>query len=90
MTNLELFFYLLCLIIFIYLQTILATIYGRENSILCQASGSVNVVVPSSAVLNVQSEKLGVNREMPIYPAFLRQGSSFSNKSINSPRSPIY
>lgn len=57
--------------------TILATIYGRENSILCQASGSVNVVVPSSAVLNVQSEKLGVDCEMPIYPAF-SEGDLFS------------
>lgn len=70
MINLDVFFSLLCLIFLFYLQTILATIYGRENSILCLASGSVNVVVPSLAVLNVQSEKLGVNCEMPIYPLF--------------------
>ncbi|XP_030530756.1 nuclear pore complex protein GP210 isoform X1 [Rhodamnia argentea] len=57
--------------------TMLATIFGRENSVLCRATGSVNVVVPSSAVLNVQSEKLGVNREMPIYPAFF-EGDLFS------------
>ncbi|KAI6671315.1 hypothetical protein NL676_006200 [Syzygium grande] len=52
-------------------------LWERENSILCLASGSVNVVVPSSAVLNVQSEKLGVNCEMPIYPLF-SEGDLFS------------
>lgn len=37
---------------------------------ICEAYGSVKVGVPSSVILNAQSELLGVGREMPIYPLF--------------------
>ena len=37
---------------------------------ICQAYGSVKVGVPSSVMLNVQSEQLAVGCEMPIYPLF--------------------
>lgn len=37
---------------------------------ICQAYGSVKVGVPSSAILNAQSEQLDVGREMPIFPSF--------------------
>lgn len=55
---------------FFYIQSIIATVYGSRNSIVCQAHGSVIVGVPSSAILNAQSEQLAVGREMPIYPFF--------------------
>jgi nuclear pore complex protein Nup210 len=36
--------------------------------VVCQAYGSVKVGIPSVMILNVQSEQLGVGRDMPIYP----------------------
>lgn len=35
---------------------------------ICQAYGSLKVGIPSVMILNVQSEQLGVGREMTIYP----------------------
>ncbi|KAI4366879.1 hypothetical protein MLD38_022689 [Melastoma candidum] len=56
---------------------LLATIYDSENIVVCQTNGSVNVVVPTSVVLHMQSEQLGVGRNMPIYPLF-HEGGLFS------------
>ncbi|KAK6256416.1 hypothetical protein SCA6_017721 [Theobroma cacao] len=50
--------------------TLVATVYGNGDSVICQAYGSVKVGVPSSAILNVQSEQLAVGRETTIYPLF--------------------
>ncbi|XVF57995.1 hypothetical protein PTKIN_Ptkin07bG0027000 [Pterospermum kingtungense] len=50
--------------------TLLAAIYGSGGGVICQAYGNVKVGVPSSAILNVQSEQLAVGRETPIYPLF--------------------
>lgn len=55
---------------FLFDQTIFVRIFGNGDTIICQAYGSVKVGVPSSVVLNVQSQQLGVGREMPIYPLF--------------------
>ncbi|XVF14043.1 hypothetical protein REPUB_Repub09cG0022600 [Reevesia pubescens] len=57
--------------------TLVATIYGNGNDVICQAYGGVKVGVPSSAILNVQSEQLAVGRETPIYPLF-PEGDLFS------------
>ncbi|XWS40691.1 hypothetical protein CRYUN_Cryun17cG0017400 [Craigia yunnanensis] len=63
--------------------TLLATVYGNGYDVICQAYGSIKVGVPSSAILNVQSEQLAVGRETPIYPLFSEaifnfQGDLFS------------
>ncbi|XP_015576193.2 nuclear pore complex protein GP210 isoform X1 [Ricinus communis] len=57
--------------------TILSTVYGNGDVVICQAYGDVKVGVPSSAMLNVQSEQLDVGRNVPIYPSFL-EGDLFS------------
>ncbi|XP_007031576.2 PREDICTED: nuclear pore complex protein GP210 [Theobroma cacao] len=57
--------------------TLVATVYGNGDSVICQAYGSVKVGVPSSAILNVQSEQLAVGREATIYPLF-PEGDLFS------------
>ncbi|XP_031406672.1 nuclear pore complex protein GP210 isoform X1 [Punica granatum] len=57
--------------------SIVATVYGSRNTVVCQAHGRVIVGVPSSAILNAQSDQLAVGREMPIYP-FFPEGSLFS------------
>lgn len=57
--------------------TLVATFYGNGNIMICQAYGKVKVGVPSSAVLNVQSEQLAINRKMPIFPS-LSEGNLFS------------
>lgn len=51
-------------------QTVLASVFGNGDVLICQAYGSIKVGVPSSALLNVQSEQLAVGREMSIYPLF--------------------
>lgn len=58
-------------------STVVATIYGGGDIMLCRAYGIVKVGIPSSAVLNVQSEQLAVDRRMPIYPS-LSEGNLFS------------
>ncbi|KAK9004035.1 hypothetical protein V6N11_001853 [Hibiscus sabdariffa] len=50
--------------------TLIAKVYGNGDDVICQAYSSVKVGVPSSALLNVQSEKLAVGHETPIYPLF--------------------
>ncbi|KAK8586935.1 hypothetical protein V6N12_021454 [Hibiscus sabdariffa] len=50
--------------------TLIAKVYGNGDDVICQAYSSVKVGVPSSAILNVQSEQLAVGRETPIYPLF--------------------
>lgn len=55
---------------FLFDQTIVASVFGNGDNMICQAYGRVKVGVPSSVMLNVQSEQLGVGREMPIYPLF--------------------
>ncbi|KAF4381614.1 hypothetical protein F8388_021242 [Cannabis sativa] len=57
--------------------TILASVFGNGGIVICQAYGSVKVGLPSSVLLNVQSEQLAVGREMPIYPLF-SEGDLFS------------
>ncbi|KAI3474918.1 hypothetical protein Pfo_030229 [Paulownia fortunei] len=58
-------------------STLVVTIYGDGDIMLCRAYGKVKVGIPSSAVLNVQSEQLAVDRRMPIYPS-LSEGNLFS------------
>lgn len=53
---------------FCFCQTIVASFYGIERAVICQAHGKVRVGIPSEAILNVQSEQLAVGREMPIFP----------------------
>ncbi|CAK7328122.1 unnamed protein product [Dovyalis caffra] len=57
--------------------TILSTVFGNGGVMVCQANGSVNVGVPSLAMLNAQSDQLDVGHEMPIYPSF-PEGDLFS------------
>ncbi|KAL0351046.1 UNVERIFIED_CONTAM: Nuclear pore complex protein [Sesamum radiatum] len=58
-------------------STLVATIYGDGDILLCRAYGKVRVGIPSSAVLNAQSEQLAVGRRMPIHPS-LSDGNLFS------------
>ncbi|KAJ9135376.1 hypothetical protein P3X46_032567 [Hevea brasiliensis] len=57
--------------------TIVSTVYGNGDVVICQAYCNVKVGVPSSAILNVQSEQLDVGRDMPIHPSF-PEGDLFS------------
>ncbi|XP_022740408.1 nuclear pore complex protein GP210 isoform X2 [Durio zibethinus] len=57
--------------------TLVATVYGNGGGMICQAYGNVKVEVPSSAILNVQSEHLAIGHETPIYPLF-PEGNLFS------------
>lgn len=52
-----------------YGQTLVATVYGKGDTVICQAYGRIKVGVPSLVTLNVQSEQLDVGREMPIFPS---------------------
>nr|XP_016476217.1 PREDICTED: nuclear pore complex protein GP210-like [Nicotiana tabacum] len=58
-------------------STIAAKIYRNGDIFICQAYGEVKVGVPSSAMLNVQSEQLAVGRQIPIFPS-LSEGNLFS------------
>ncbi|CBI34863.3 unnamed protein product, partial [Vitis vinifera] len=58
-------------------STLVATVYGKGDTVICQAYGRIKVGVPSLVTLNVQSEQLDVGREMPIFPS-LPQGDLFS------------
>lgn len=64
-------------------QTLLATVYGNGGDVICQADSSVKVGVPSSAILNVQSEQLAVGRETPIYPLFSEASMASLKKYLN-------
>lgn len=57
--------------------TIVAAFHGSGGTVLCQAHGKVQVGVPSSAMLNVQSEQLAVGRQMHIFPLLI-EGDLFS------------
>ncbi|XP_010248630.1 PREDICTED: nuclear pore complex protein GP210 [Nelumbo nucifera] len=57
--------------------TVLATMYGAGDSVICQAKGKVEVGIPSSMILNLQSQQIGVGREMPVFPS-LPEGNLFS------------
>ncbi|PSS30358.1 Nuclear pore complex protein [Actinidia chinensis var. chinensis] len=57
--------------------TVVARIYGNGDTMICQAHGQVKVGIPSSVLLNVQSDQLAVGREMPIFPSF-SEGNLFS------------
>ncbi|XWS30400.1 hypothetical protein CRYUN_Cryun24cG0114100 [Craigia yunnanensis] len=52
------------------LYILLATVYGNSDDVICKAYGTIKVGVPSSTILNVQSEQLAVGCETPIYPLF--------------------
>lgn len=54
---------------FFHVQTVVATLYGNRDTIICQAHGRVKVGIPSSALLNVQSDHLAVGHELPIFPS---------------------
>ncbi|KAF5204727.1 Nuclear pore membrane glycoprotein [Thalictrum thalictroides] len=54
-----------------------AIFYGSKGSMICEAEGRVRVEIPSSIILNVQSEQLSVGREMPVFPS-LTEGNLFS------------
>lgn len=57
--------------------TVVATVYGNGDIMICHAHGQVRVGIPSSVKLNVQSDQLAVGREMPIFPYF-SEGNLFS------------
>ncbi|PRQ54034.1 putative invasin/intimin cell-adhesion [Rosa chinensis] len=57
--------------------TIRARVLKNGDTVICQAYTSVKVGVPSSVILNAQSELLGVGKEMPLYPVF-SEGDLFS------------
>ncbi|KAK3032070.1 hypothetical protein RJ639_036284 [Escallonia herrerae] len=57
--------------------SVVATVYGNGDVVVCQAYGSVKVGVPSSVILDVRSEQLAVGHEMPIFPSF-SEGDLFS------------
>ncbi|CAM8898328.1 unnamed protein product [Rhodiola kirilowii] len=57
--------------------TIVATVFGKRDTVICQTYAKVRVGVPSSARLSVQSEHLSIGREMPIFPS-LSEGGLFS------------
>lgn len=57
--------------------TVVARFYENGNNTICHAHGTLEVGVPSSAALNVQSELLGVGCKMPIFPS-LSKGNLFS------------
>ncbi|KAK3033069.1 hypothetical protein RJ639_035695 [Escallonia herrerae] len=57
--------------------SVVATVYGNGDVVICQAYGRVKVGVPSSVILDVQSEQLAVGHEMPIFPSF-SEGDLFS------------
>lgn len=57
--------------------TIRATVLKNGDTVICQAYTSVKVGVPSSVILNAQSELLGVGHEIPLYPVF-SEGDLFS------------
>ncbi|KAH9624818.1 hypothetical protein KSS87_018134 [Heliosperma pusillum] len=56
---------------------IVATFYGNERTVLCQAYAKVKVGIPTTAILNVQSEELCVGCDVPIFP-LLSEGDLFS------------
>lgn len=58
-------------------STVVVTIYSTGDFLLCQAYGSVKIGIPSSAILNVQSEQLAVGRLMRIHSS-LSEGNLFS------------
>ncbi|GMH15008.1 hypothetical protein Nepgr_016849 [Nepenthes gracilis] len=57
--------------------TVVATIYGRQQKVICKAYGKVKVGVPSMVTLNAQSQKLAIGHDMPIFPLF-SEGDLFS------------
>ncbi|XAR51910.1 hypothetical protein NMG60_11006706 [Bertholletia excelsa] len=57
--------------------TVVATVYGNGDIMICQVHGQIKVGIPSSLILNVQSDQLAVGHEMPIFPSF-SEGNLFS------------
>ncbi|KAK1318726.1 hypothetical protein QJS10_CPB04g01397 [Acorus calamus] len=57
--------------------TIRAVVYGDGGSLISDAFGTVEVGIPSTMILNLQSEQLCVGCEMPIFPSF-PEGNLFS------------
>ncbi|XP_073140167.1 nuclear pore complex protein GP210 [Henckelia pumila] len=58
-------------------STVVVTIYSTGDKLLCQAYTAVKVGIPSSAILNVQSEQLAIGRFTQIH-ASLSEGNLFS------------
>ncbi|KZV46427.1 nuclear pore membrane glycoprotein 210-like [Dorcoceras hygrometricum] len=58
-------------------STIVVTIYSTGDFLLCQAYSAVKVGIPSSAILNVQSEQLAVGRLTRVHSS-LSEGNLFS------------
>ncbi|KAK9676341.1 hypothetical protein RND81_11G070500 [Saponaria officinalis] len=56
---------------------IVATFYGLDRTVLCETHAEVTVGIPTTAVLNAQSEELCVGCDMPIFP-LLSEGDLFS------------
>ncbi|KAG9446505.1 hypothetical protein H6P81_012633 [Aristolochia fimbriata] len=57
--------------------SIRATAYGHEGAVICEAYGRVEVRIPSKMELNLQSEKLGVGRDMKTWVSSV-EGNLFS------------
>ncbi|KAJ0969107.1 hypothetical protein J5N97_021984 [Dioscorea zingiberensis] len=57
--------------------TVHASVFGNGGSFICEAYGQVEVGIPSTFSLNLQSDQLSVGCEMPIFPSF-PEGNLFS------------
>ncbi|KAL6506124.1 hypothetical protein OROHE_022653 [Orobanche hederae] len=57
--------------------TIIASLLVNGNTVICEARSVSRVGVSASIKLHMQSEQLGVGRELPIYPLF-PEGNLFS------------
>lgn len=57
--------------------TLVARFYSNGDKVICHAVGNVEVAVPPSVMLNVQSEQVAIGSNMPIYPSFAN-GNLFS------------
>jgi len=53
-----------------YCQTITASVFVNGTTVICEARIILRVGIPSTIMLHVQSEQLGIGRQLPIYPLF--------------------
>ncbi|KAE8694381.1 GP210 protein [Hibiscus syriacus] len=64
--------------------TLIAKVYGNGDDVICQAYSSVKVGVPSSAILNVQSEQLAVGHLFSFYGLCKDYEWTIENEEVES------
>lgn len=57
--------------------TVRARVFGNERNLICEAYGRVQVGIPSTMFLNLQSDRLCIGCKMPVFPSF-PEGNLFS------------